>query len=264
MSNLSGSRCEELALMLRNAEQERIGAAPLTTVEPALTVQDAYHIQQINIQQKIRDGQQITGKKIGLTSIAMQKLLGVDQPDYGILLTDMVCENRGEISMKRLMQPRIEAEIAFVLKKDLTGPYVSPLDVLLATDYITPAFEIVDSRIQDWKIKLEDTVADNASSGMYLLGDKKFQVDQVDLANLGVAFYKNGELMNTGVGAAALGHPANCVAWLANKLHEYGITLQAGEVILSGALSAAINAAAGDHFVARFAHIGEVSVRFAD
>lgn len=264
MSNLSGNRIEELAEILRTAETDRIGAEPLTAIESALSVKDAYQIQLVNIQRKIREGQYVTGKKIGLTSIAMQKLLGVDQPDYGHLLSSMVYANRSEISVAKLMQPKIEAEIAFVLKRDLVGPKVTPLDVLLATEYITPAFEIVDSRIADWKIKLADTVADNASSGLYLLGEKKFQVDEIDLANLGMALYKNGELMNTGVGAAALGHPANCVAWLANKLHEFGITLNAGEVILSGALSAAVNVESGDHVVARFAHIGEVNVRFVE
>ncbi|WP_400162439.1 2-keto-4-pentenoate hydratase [Brevibacillus sp. TJ4] len=261
---LSVNRCEELAQLLRTAEKEKAGIAPLTAMEPGMSVRDAYQIQLINIRDKVEGGQKITGKKIGLTSLAMQHLLGVDQPDYGFLLESMECRNHGEISMQKLMQPKIEAEIAFVLKRDLAGSSVTALDVLLATDYIVPAFEIVDSRIQDWKIKLEDTVADNASSGMYLLGENRLRVEEVDMANLGVALYKNGELVNTGVGSAALGHPANCVAWLANKLSEYGISLKAGEVILSGALSAAVAVSAGDHCVARFAHLGEVGVRFTE
>jgi 2-keto-4-pentenoate hydratase len=193
----------------------------------------------------------------------MQKLLGVDQPDYGHLLDSMVIENGAEISLKKVLQPKVEAEIAFVLKKDLKGPNVTVMDVLQAVDYVVPALEIVDSRVADWKIKLEDTIADNASSGLYVLGGKPLSVDQLDLAQVGMVLYKNGEVINTGVGAAALGNPAACVAWLANKLSDYEITLKAGEVILSGALSAAVDGKPGDYFQARFAHLGEVSVRFS-
>lgn len=212
----------------------------------------------------MKAGSKIIGKKIGLTSLAMQKLLGVDQPDYGHLLDDMVIENGGTISFQRVLQPKVEAEIAFILKKDLIGPRVTALDVILATDYVLPALEIVDSRVADWKIKLPDTVADNASSGLYVLGGKPVKPEAVDLTQLGSVLYKNGEIMNTGVGAAALGNPAACVAWLANKLFEFGINLKAGEVILSGALSAAVNVSVGDHFSARIAHLGEVSVSFKE
>jgi 2-keto-4-pentenoate hydratase len=174
----------------------------------------------------------------------------------------MVMENHGLISWSQVLQPRVEAEIAFVLKRDLQGPQVTVMDVLQATAYVVPALEIVDSRIIDWKIQLPDTIADNASSGLYVLGGKPLAVDELDLAQVGMVLYKNGEMVNTGVGAAALGHPAACVAWLANKLSEFDIPLKAGEVILSGALSAAVNAEPGDHFRARFAHLGEVGVRF--
>jgi 2-keto-4-pentenoate hydratase len=251
-----------LADRLRDAELHRSGVRPLTEEKPDLTAEEAYQIQLINIGRKLEKGQRVTGKKIGLTSRAMQQLLGVDQPDYGHLLDSMVVENGQEIAWERVMQPKVEAEIAFVLKKDLTGPKVTPLDVILATDYIAPALEIVDSRIKDWKIKLPDTIADNASSGLYTLGGRPVRPDQIDLVQIGMVLYKNGRIVNTGVGAAALGNPANCVAWLANKLIEFGITLKAGEVILSGALSAAVDAEPGDHFSVRFAHIGEVSVRF--
>lgn len=238
------------------------GVSPLTSLDSNITVEEAYHVQLKTIERKVADGAKIVGKKIGLTSLAMQKLLGVDQPDYGHLLDDMAVENNGEISFARVLQPKAEAEIAFVLKRDLVSPRVTAHDVLMATDYVLPALEIVDSRIADWKIKLEDTVADNASSGLYVLGGRPVKPDQIDLVMAGMAFYKNGELINTGVGAAALGNPATCVAWLANKLFEFGITLKAGEVILSGALSAAANAAPGDYFSARIAHLGEVGVRF--
>ncbi len=247
---------------LAQAEIERRGVLPITELDSNITVEEAYQVQLYTIQKKIEAGQRIVGKKIGLTSLAMQELLGVDQPDYGHLLDGMVVENGGQISLDRVLQPRVEAEIAFVLKKDLVGPRVTVMDVMQATDFVLPALEIVDSRIADWKIKLQDTIADNASSGLYVLGGKPLCVDQLDLAQVGMVFYKNGEIMNTGVGAAALGHPATCVAWLANKLFEFGINLKAGEVILSGALSAAVNAEPGDLFHARFAHLGEVSVRF--
>ncbi|ALS25119.1 2-keto-4-pentenoate hydratase [Paenibacillus naphthalenovorans] len=247
---------------LAAAEQTLAGAAPLTELDPELTVEQAYLVQLETIGRRVAGGAKIVGKKIGLTSLAMQKLLGVDQPDYGHLLDDMAVENNGDIPAGRLLQPKVEAEIAFVLKKDLAGPNVTAADVLLATQYVLPALEIVDSRIADWKIKLQDTVADNASSGLFVLGGKPVRVDEVDLPRLGMALYKNGSLVNTGVGAAALGNPAYCAAWLANKLHEFGITLKAGEVILSGALSAAVNAEPGDTFSARIACLGQVGVSF--
>lgn len=252
-----------LADHLEQAFRTGKGVTPLTELRPGLTVEEAYAVQLTTIRRKTEAGSRIVGKKIGLTSLAMQQLLKVDQPDYGHLLDDMVVENGGVIPFSKVLQPRVEAEIAFVLKKDLTGPRVTAADVLLATDYVLPALEIVDSRVADWKIKLQDTVADNASSGLYVLGGKPVKPSEIDLTLAGMVLYKNGEIMNTGVGAAALGNPATCVAWLANKLHEFGIVLKAGEVILSGALSAAVNAEPGDHFRTRIAHLGEVSVSFA-
>ncbi|WP_042347251.1 2-keto-4-pentenoate hydratase [Bacillus massiliigorillae] len=260
MTVQSSKKTEELAHLLYNAEQKREGISPLSADNPNLSIDEAYQIQLINIQKKLNEGQIITGKKIGLTSKSMQNLLGVNQPDYGHLLNGMEFKNGSVIPASILCQPKIEAEIAFKLKKDLTGPNITSLDVLLATEYIVPAFEIVDSRVEDWKITIEDTVADNASSGLYVLGEQKFEVSEIDLAQLGMGLYKNGKLMNTGVGAAVLGHPANCVAWLAVKLAEYDIPLKAGEIILSGALSAAVAINPGDQFTARFAGLGEVSV----
>jgi 2-keto-4-pentenoate hydratase len=248
---------------LAEAEKNRKGVLPLTELDPEITVEEAYQIQLETIKRKTDEGQKIVGKKIGLTSLAMQQLLGVDQPDYGHLLDGMVVENGGKISWDRVLQPKVEAEIAFVLKKDLIGPKVTVMDVLLATEYVVPALEIVDSRVENWNIKLQDTIADNASSGLYVLGGKPLPVHKLDLAQVGMVLYKNGEMMNTGVGAAALGNPAFCVAWLANKLSEFDISLKAGEVILSGALSVAIDAQPGDSFHARFAHLGEVSVSFS-
>ncbi|MEW9050108.1 MAG: fumarylacetoacetate hydrolase family protein [Neobacillus sp.] len=256
------NKIKQFAEQLAEAESTRIGISPLSSVDPELTIKEAYSIQLENIQRKVAEGQTIVGKKIGLTSLAMQRLLGVNEPDYGHLLDGMVVENGGHISIEHVLQPKVEAEIAFILKKELRGPNVTALDVLQATDYIVPALEIVDSRVKDWKITLADTVADNASSGFYVLGGKPTKIEDIDLELVGMVLTKNGELVNTGVGAAALGNPANCVAWLANKLAEFDISLKAGEVILSGALSAAEAANKGDTFTARFAHIGQVSVRF--
>jgi 2-keto-4-pentenoate hydratase len=256
------NKIKQFAAQLAEAETTRVGISPLSSVDPELTIKEAYSIQLENIQRKVAEGQTIVGKKIGLTSLAMQRLLGVNEPDYGHLLDGMVVENGGHISIEQVLQPKVEAEIAFILKKELRGPNVTALDVLQATDYIVPALEIVDSRVKDWKITLADTVADNASSGFYVLGGKPAKIEDIDLELVGMMLTKNGELVNTGVGAAALGNPANCVAWLANKLAEFDISLKAGEVILSGALSAAEAANKGDTFTARFAHIGQVSVRF--
>jgi 2-keto-4-pentenoate hydratase len=256
------SKIEKFAAQLIEAEQTRVGMDPLTTVDPEISIDEAYYIQLQNIKKKLVEGQKIVGKKIGLTSVAVQKMLGVDEPDYGHLLDSMVVENGGTIDIKTMLQPKIEGEIAFILKKDLKGPNVTVLDVLQATDYVVPALEIVDSRVQDWKIKLQDTVADNASSGLVVLGGKPTKIEDIDLELIGMVLMQNGEVANTGVGAAALGNPASCVAWLANRLADYDITLKAGEVILSGALSSMVVARPGDNFTARFAHLGQVSVNF--
>lgn len=262
MTTEVANKRQQFADQLRVAEESLEGISPLTSVEPELTVDEAYIIQLENIERKVAQGQAIVGKKIGLTSKAMQTLLGVNEPDYGHLLDSMVVENGSAVPKKKLLQPKVEAEIAFILKEDLKGPNVTTLDVLQATDYVVPAIEIVDSRIQDWKIQLPDTIADNASSAFYVLGGKPKKIEEVDLELLGMVLKKNGEVVNTGVGAAALGHPAHCVAWLANRLADFDISLRAGEVILSGALSAAVEATEGDSFTARFAHLGEVTVHF--
>lgn len=264
MSAKQSQEIEKLAHHIDKAYQSREGVEPLTMLVPSLSNQEAYQVQLHTVNKWVSQGRKITGKKIGLTSKAMQELLGVGEPDYGHLLDSMAIDLGGEISSKSVLQPKVEAEMAFVLNHDLKGPNVTSFDVLMATDYVVPALEIVDSRIKDWEIKLPDTISDNASSGLYVLGDKPTKITDIDLKQIGMALYKNGKVANTGVGAAALGDPAFCVAWLANKLSEYDISLKAGEIILSGALSAAVVAEAGDHFQARFANLGEVSVRFTE
>ena len=219
---------KQFAEQLIKAEETLIGTSPLTSADPELTVEEAYYIQLENIR-KVAQGQTVVGKKIGLTSKAMQDLLGVNEPDYGHLLDSMVVENGSAVPKHKVLQPKVEGEIAFVLKKDLKGPNVTTLDVLQATDYILPAIEVVDSRIQDWKIKLPDTIADNASSAFYALGGKPMKIEDVDLELLGMVLTKNGKLVNTGVGAAALGNPAQCVAWLANRLADFDIHFMQGK-----------------------------------
>ncbi|SDI27583.1 2-keto-4-pentenoate hydratase [Alteribacillus persepolensis] len=247
---------------LTEAEKSRQGVEPLTSLIPDLSMKQAYHIQLTNIQNKVTAGDSIIGKKIGLTSKAMQDLLGVSEPDYGHLLNSMQIDNKGSVPRKKVMQPKVEGEIAFILKEDLKGPDVTTEDVQRATDYIVSALEIVDSRISDWKITLADTIADNASSGLFVTGGEKINIKDIDLQNEEMVFYKNGEKVNGGKGSAALGDPAYCVAWLANKLYEYNMTLKSGEIILSGALSKAVDAAPGDTFKASFSTLGEVEVSF--
>jgi 2-keto-4-pentenoate hydratase len=251
-----------LAAELLKAQQDRVAVAPLTERFPELTVQDAYHIQISAINTRLAAGRRVVGKKIGLTSKAMQQLLGVYESDYGHLLDDMVALTGEQIPANKLMQPRCEGEIAFLLKHDLPGPGVTIADVLNATEAVMPALEIVDSRVKDWKIKLVDTVADNASSGMLVLGNQLTSPLSLDLRLIGLVFEKNGEIVNTGAGAAVLGHPASSVAWLANKLSEFGVTLKAGEIVLSGAVTAAAPVAAGDFFQAEFDRLGTVAVKF--
>lgn len=237
-------------------------AEPVTAMAPELNIEDAYAIQLLNVSKALARGGRVTGKKIGLTSLAMQQMFGVSEPDYGHLFENMEIKD-GCVRTDSCLQPRVEGEIAFVLKSGVTGPNATAKDVLTATEYVTAAIEIVDSRIHDWNIKLIDTVSDNGSSCVYVIGGEKIPVQEVTLPEIKMTLLKNGEKINEGRGADVLGDPALCVAWLANKLWEYGVTLKAGEVILSGALSAAVAAEKGDTFEARFSEpLGNVSVKF--
>lgn len=253
---------EMIAEKLLEAEKSKKAVAPLTRQYKNLNVTDAYNIQLELLKRKLEEGRTVIGKKVGLTSVAMQKMLGVDEPDYGHLLNDMTVPNGGKVKMSDFLSPKIEAEIGFVLGEDLKGPNVTFLDVLMATKYVVPTLEIIDSRIADWKIGLIDTVADNGSSAMVVVGDQMTEINGVDLRSVGMTFFKNNEMVATGSGAAALGHPAHAIAWLANKLHEFNITLKAGELILPGALSAAIPIEKGDTVSAQFGPVGAVTVTF--
>ncbi len=248
---------------LYQAMLEHTPVRPLTERFSDITIEDAYNISLRMLERRIEAGEKIIGKKIGLTSKAVQTMLGVGQPDFGYL-TDRMAFSQGEempIS-ERLMQPKAEGEIAFILKKDLMGPGVTNADVLAATDCVIPCFEVVDSRIENWQIKIQDTVADNASCGLFVLGDRAVDPRKVDLATCGMVVEKNGSIISTGAGAAALGSPVNCVTWLANTLGQFGIPLKAGEVILSGSLVPLEPVQAGDFMSVSIGGIGSASVRF--
>lgn len=235
---------------------------PLSARHPEITIADAYAIQQRMLARRLEAGERVVGKKIGVTSRAVMDMLGVFQPDFG-WLTDGMVFNEGEaVSASSLIQPKAEGEIAFLLKKTLQGPGVTAADVLAATEGVMACFEIVDSRISDWRIKIQDTVADNASCGVFVLGDRLVDPRDVDLGTCGMVLEKNGEIVATGAGSAALGHPANAVAWLANTLGAHGIALEAGEVVLSGSLAAMVPVKAGDNLRVSIGGIGGCSVRF--
>lgn len=235
---------------------------PLTSRHADITIEDAYHIQQRMIARRLEQGEQVVGKKIGVTSAAVMNLLGVGQPDFGYMLDGMIYNEGESIPIDSLIQPKAEGEIAFMMKRDLMGPGVTAADVLAATEGVMACFEIVDSRIRDWKIKIQDTVADNASCGVFVLGDRLVDPRDVDLATCGMVLEKNGEIACTGAGAATLGNPVNAMVWLANTLGSLGIPLKAGEVVLSGSLGPMIPVKAGDNLRVSIGGIGGCSVRF--
>ena len=235
---------------------------PITNQYPDMTIEDAYAVQKRMIDRRVQDGEVIVGKKIGVTSRAVMNMLGVYQPDFGYMMDRMIVNEGESIAMSTLIQPKAEGEIAFLLKKDLMGPGLSNADILAATECVIPCFEIVDSRIRDWKIKIQDTVADNASCGVFVLGDSAVSPRKVDLSTCGMVLEKNGEIIATGSGAAAMGSPVNAITWLANMLGSLGVPLKAGEVVLSGALAAMFPCAAGDNFRVSIGGIGSCSVRF--
>ncbi|MBR0565582.1 2-oxopent-4-enoate hydratase [Azoarcus sp. L1K30] len=245
------------------AWRERRTVPPLLEREPDITLADAYRIQLRFIERRVVAGESIVGKKIGVTSKPVQDFLGVFQPDFGQLTSGMVYREGDTIDLSALIQPKAEAELAFVLKADLQGPGVTAMDVIRATDYVVPCFEIVDSRITDWKIKIQDTVADNASCGVYVLGNTRGDPRRLDITLAGMVLEKNGELHSTGVGAAVQGSPANAVAWLANTLGELGIPFKAGEVILSGSQSALVPVVDGDELVCTVGGLGSCRVKFS-
>ena len=260
---LSDADRKKAADILVAAQKERKQAVQLHVTFPDITIEDSYAISTEVMQRKTRAGARLIGHKVGLTSKAMQRSSMIDEPDYGVLLDGTVVEDGDVIELQRLVQPRVEAEMAFIMERDLEGPGANTASALRAIAGVLPAVEIVDSRVADWKIKLVDTVADNASSGLIVMGGRLRRVDELDLRLVGVAVTRRGDLIDTGAGAAALGNPARCVAWLANKLASFGAKLHAGDVVLPGAVHKMVPVQPSDVFRAEFAHLGAVTVRFS-
>jgi 2-keto-4-pentenoate hydratase len=252
----------EMAEVLWRAERERAPIAPLTDAHPELGVADGYAIQAHNVARRTAAGATVRGRKLGLTSLRTQQLLGVDEPTFGVLTDDMLVDDGAELSLAELVAPRVEAELAFVLAAELAGPGVTTADALDAVGGVLPALEVVDSRVVDWRSRIADTVADNAGAARVVLG-RATPAEGLDLRLLGVLLSRNGTPIDSGAGAAALGHPAACLAWLANTLASFGEGLRRGDVVLAGALTRMVPARAGDRFSAEFAHLGTVSVGFA-
>jgi len=254
---------ESIARALHLAEQQQSPLPPLSQTYPGLTIEQAYAIQRAWQELRCRERPgRLVGQKIGLTSLAMQQLLGIDQPDYGFLLAEMVVPSASTLQRADFIAPRIEPEIAFWLAHDLQGPGVSEQDVLAATRGVSAALELVDSRIQDWRIGLVDTIADNASSARVIVSERVVAPGELDLVAEHVTLLRNAEQVGAGTGAAVLGHPARAVAWLANRLADFGVSLQAGHLLLPGAMCAAVTVDGGASYSAHFAHLGEVAVHF--
>lgn len=258
---MSGALVETIASELRRAYTE----GPIASVRelvPNADADSAYAIQEINTRYWEASGRRVVGRKIGLTSRSVQQQLSVDQPDFGMLFADMELASGAAVDAQRLLQPRVEAEVAFVLGHDLTEPQLTCTEILSATQYVLPAIEIVDSRIAGWKITLIDTIADNASSGLYVIGSDPRLLAQVDLRLCGMVLTSNGEAVSIGAGGACLGHPVNAVTWLARMMVRKGRPLRAGDVVLSGALGPMVSVQAGDCVRAEIATLGAVEVRF--
>jgi len=262
--NLTAQQQQSLGQELYQALNTGRTIAPLTERYGDISIDDAYHISQAMLAARKDDrAVQVIGKKIGVTSKPVQDMLGVFQPDFGFLTADMMVENNVSVKIKgQLIQPRAEAEIAFLLKDTLQGPGVTEAQVLAATDCIMPCFEIVDSRIDNWNIKIQDTIADNASCGVFTIGDERLDPNTLDLPKLTVNVYKNGEHLSRGTGAEVQGNPLSAVAWLANTLGEFGIDLKAGEIILSGSLVPLEPVVAGDKMHMVLEGLGSCTIMF--
>lgn len=261
---MDSASVQEAADELLGAYVSRSPVAPLTVSRPDLSVSDAYAVQLAQVAAWTREGAVVKGHKVGLTSAAMQRQLGVDQPDFGHLTDAMFLSEGSTADIGRFLQPKAEPEIAFVLGRPLQGPGVTVAEALAAVDFMLPALEIIDSRIADWKITLADTIADNASSGAVVLGGRPVRPEALDLALTGCLLHRNGRLEGTGAGGAVLGSPVNALVWLANAVGPLGVTLEAGHVVLPGSVCAAIPFGQGDTVSASFDRIGAVSITFSE
>jgi 2-keto-4-pentenoate hydratase len=257
-------QAKAFATDLYNARRNRVPVTAFTEAIPDLGMDDGYAIQEHLVRMLLDDGETISGYKLGLTSAAMQQLLGVDSPDFGPVFASTVYRDGLEIPVDRFIAPRIEAEIAVILDEDLTGPHCTPADARRASRGLVAAMEIVDSRIKDWKIKLADTVADLASNGAIALSSVVVPIADFDPRLVGMVFTRNGQVVATGAGAAALGDPLAAVAWLANTLAPMGVILPAGSVIMTGALHAMVPVHPGDVFRADFDRLGPITIRMAN
>jgi 2-oxo-hept-3-ene-1,7-dioate hydratase len=247
--------------MLVAAAAERQQCQQLSQLWPAIGFDDAYAIQAETIRQRIAAGRRVIGHKIGLTSKAMQRSSGIDEPDYGVLLDDMMFTDGAKITAANYCVPRIEVELAFVLGKPLQGPGVGLIDVLRATEYVVPSLELIDARVRDPR-RIFDTISDNGAAAGIVLGGRPVGPTEVDLRWVGCALYKNGEIEETGLASGVMGHPAMGIAWLANKVGPHGVTLEPGHIMLSGSFTRPIWVAAGDTVQADFGRLGNVAVQF--
>ena len=257
------SNINEAALQLRNSSKTKATCSPVRELIGATDIEAAYKVQEINIAERIKNGAKPVGCKVGLTSFAVQKQLGVDQPDFGILLDDMVVEQGGTADYSLLMQPKVEAEVAFVLKSDLPSGDVSESMLLEAIEYAVASIEIVGSRVENWDIRITDTIADNASASHYVLGTERHAIQGLDLVECKMKLWLNDEVVSEGRGEACMGSPINAALWLANTMGKLGKPLKAGDVILSGALGPMAPVKPGDRVRASIEGLGEVSVNFS-
>ncbi|OMB96838.1 2-keto-4-pentenoate hydratase [Mycobacterium colombiense] len=249
---------DELAADLAQAERSGEPIAPLTAAYPDIDVVDAYEIQLINIRQKVAEGARVVGHKVGLSSKPMQQMMGVDEPDYGHLLDEMQLFEGVPVKAGNYLYPRVEVEVGFVLSADLPGAGCTEDDVLAATEALVPSIELIDTRITNWKIELCDTIADNASSAGFVLGRARVSPADLDLTKINAVLRRGGELIAQGRSDAVLGNPVTAVAWLARKVESFGVRLRKGDVVLPGSCTKAIDARAGDEFVAEFTGLGSV------
>ena len=259
---LSDAVRREAADALAAAERDRSPIPPLRETWPDLDVVDAYEIQLLNIRRRLGSGVTVNGHKVGLSSRAMQEMMGVDEPDYGHLLSDMEVLSDRPVPAGRYCYPRVEVEVGFILGEDLPGEGCTEQDVIGATEAVAPAIELIDSRIADWDIRIGDTIADNASSAGYILGPDRVKPTDIDLKTIEARLLRNGDQVAEGRSDAVLGDPVVAVAWLARKVASFGVTLLAGNVILPGSVHRAIDVRAGDDFEAVFDGLGSVCLSF--
>jgi len=250
----------DMAMALYEARAKRVPVAPFTDADPTLGMADGYFIQREFTRLLVADGDSVVGYKAGLTSAAMQQMFGINTPDYGPVLASTIRGNGETVSLDGFIAPKVEAEIVFRLARPLAGPGVTVAQASAAIGEVMAGLEIVDSRIENWRIKLADTIADLASNGAAVFGRPVTPAADLDYRLVGMAFYRNAELEATGAGAAALGDPVAVVAWLANVLGEHGITLEAGQMVMTGALHAAVPLGPGDTFTAEFDHLGSITL----